>query len=233
MVTPAPSAAASPVAVEDVDVARDESLPGRLLTSRRFGLPITFSLNNVAGVHATSRMLQVDLCEECVSAIRIVRPAAVDCGLATRHPSADELAAAIEANPGLGAVGLGLSETHSGLSPGLFRDPVPGWIIRIPGDARPLDASAVDPDRCSIVSDGPTIELRGDLYAYLIVFSVDDELVILHATDAGIDGPSGARFLDRHQPGHPMLPSGAKWDTQSRIFWTGQQLLRIRHLAFK
>ena len=89
----------------------------------------------------------------------------------------------------------------------------------------------------TIEADGPAIELRGDLYAHLMLLDVGGELVVIHTTDAGFDAPTGAALLadtghGHPEPDHPRLPRGAVWDTPARIVWATDLLSTLRDLTF-
>jgi hypothetical protein len=132
----------------------------------------------------------------CVSDLRIIQPFGVDCGTPDAHPDSATLAAAILANHGMGIVhDRGLLQTPGVVPAGLFFEPYQGRVIEVIR-SRNLDPKATDPDRCRLLSEpgsgDPTIEIRGDLSATLILFDVGGELVIVRAGAAGYDGPTEA-----------------------------------------
>jgi len=132
----------------------------------------------------------------CVSDLRILRPFAVDCGTPDTHPDAAALAAAILANPGLGHIhDRGTLQTPDAVPTGLFLGTYSGRVLEIIR-SRNLDPKAIDPNGCRLLPEpgtsDPTIEIRGDMNATLILVDVGGELVVIRAGSAGYDGPTAA-----------------------------------------
>lgn len=125
----------------------------------------------------------------------ILRPATVSCDTPDSSPSVDELAAALLGNRGLKAVDLGRIEDDALLAGQVFAGPMRGRVIQVPGNARPFDPEVADPDACLLGFDAASgdrpVEIRGDMFAYLVLFEVGGELIVLRVDDAGYDGPSG------------------------------------------
>ena len=138
---PTPEATPTPrlenaTTVEDGPTSPEGGLPtGRLLTSREFGLPVTFWLagDGTKSAATSDRTISLTKCPGCISGIRIVHPATVACGTGDTHPRADQLAAAILSNPGLGAVDLGRAEDNSGLPVNLTQGRIVGRLVRTSG----------------------------------------------------------------------------------------------------
>jgi hypothetical protein len=132
----------------------------------------------------------------CLSDLRILRPFAVDCGTRDTHPDAAALAAAILANPGLGHIhDRGTLQTPEAVPTGLFLGTYSGRVLEIIR-SRNLDPKAIDPNGCRLLPEpgtgDPTIEIRGDMNATLILVDVGGELVVIRAGSAGYDGPTAA-----------------------------------------
>ena len=132
----------------------------------------------------------------CVSDLRFIRPFAVDCDTPDAHPDAATLAAAILARPGIGNVhDRGTLQTPGAVPPNLFFGTYQGRVLEIirSRDLAPNDA---DPDGCRLLAEpgtgDPTIEIRGDQSATLVLVDVNSELVVVRAAPAGYDGPTGA-----------------------------------------
>jgi hypothetical protein len=146
--------------------------------------------------HASSRAIMLAWETACVSDLRIIRPFAVDCGTPDAHPDAAALAAAILAKSGMGHVhDFGTLQTSGAVPPALFLRTYSGRVLEIIR-SRDLDPKATDPDGCRLLPEpgtgDPTIEIRGDMNATLILVDVGRELVVIRAGSAGYDGPTGA-----------------------------------------
>jgi hypothetical protein len=132
----------------------------------------------------------------CISDLRIIRPFAVDCGTPDTHPDAAALAAAILARPGIDNVhDRGTLQTPQAVPPGLFLGRYSGRVLEIIR-SRDLDPKAIDPNGCRLLPEpgtgDPTIEVRGDMNATLILVDVGGELVVIRAGSAGYDGRTAA-----------------------------------------
>lgn len=179
--------------------------PLQLLTSTEFGLPVSFWLREWSlyrgssdwcdAASTTDRSIVLTWAHQCDAAVRILRPATVSCDTPDSSPSVDELAAALLGNRGLKAVDLGRIEDDALLAGQVFAGPMRGRVIQVPGNARPFDPEVADPDACLLGFDAASgdrpVEIRGDMFAYLVLFEVGGELIVLRVDDAGYDGPSG------------------------------------------
>jgi hypothetical protein len=172
------------------------------LTGGPFGLPVSLWLDGFGGDDANASTQGSDFCTStvtgrtivlpwlagCVENLRILLPSSVSCGTASQSPDAWTLAAAILANPGLGALDLGSLASTDSLPPGFISGADDGWVIDVPGTVRPFDAAATDPDRCAI-DTATRLEVRGDTMARLILLDVGSQLVVIRL-GTGVDGPS-------------------------------------------
>ena len=132
----------------------------------------------------------------CVSDLRVLRPFAVDCGTPDTHPDAAALAAAILTRPGIDNVhDRGTLQTPEAVPTGLFLGTYSGRVLEIIR-SRNLDPKAIDPNGCRLLPEpgtgDPTIDIRGDMNATLILVDVGGELVVIRAGSAGYDGPTAA-----------------------------------------
>jgi len=84
--------------------------------------------------------------------------------------------------------------------PGLLADRYPARVIKIDG-SRAFDGTTTDPGHCRLLpepgSSDPTIELRGDIGAVLILLDVDGRLIVLRVADGGYDARTGAEAASR------------------------------------
>ena len=138
----------------------------------------------------------------CVDDLRFIRPWAVDCGSAGEHPDADALATAILAIPATsGSTDLGDLQSAGAVPPGMFADQYHGRVVEMLGYNPLFQAGAVNRDDCRLLpepgSDDPVIEIRRDLSALFVLLDVNGELIVIRASVAGYDGPSGAEAQSR------------------------------------
>jgi hypothetical protein len=120
----------------------------------------------------------------------------VDCGTPDAQPDATTLAAAILARPGIDNVhDRGTLQAPGAVPASLFLGTYRGRVLEIVR-SRDLDLKAVDPNGCRLLPEpgtgDPTIEIRGDQNALLVLIDIDGELVVVRAGSAGYDGPTGA-----------------------------------------
>jgi hypothetical protein len=214
--SPSPSVAASgsPVAVEDIG---DRGLiPDATYTSNRFRPRVTFKLpprgdwpeggrtdwcsplgSDAPVPYTSAGTIRLQYTPSCISDLRIIHPYAIDCGTADAHPDAAAFASAILARRIAGARDLGTLQS-AGVVPGnLLAGVYQGRVIRIDGSGRTIDSATDDPDHCRILpapnDQDPTIEIRGDLAALLVLIDVRGELVVLRvAPSGGYDGRTSA-----------------------------------------
>jgi hypothetical protein len=152
--------------------------------------------SDAARPYTSPRAIVLAWREGCVSDLRIIRPFDVDCGTPDAHPDGATLATAILARSGMGNVhDRGTLQTPGAIPASLFFGTYSGRVLEIIR-SRDLDPKATDPDGCRVLPDpgtrDPTIEIRGDQNATLILVDVGGELVIVRAGSAGYDGPTGA-----------------------------------------
>jgi hypothetical protein len=193
------------------DTGRGTLLALQTLASSRLAVPVSFWLDQFGGPSSHDTTGASDFCPAvvtdrsivlgwlmgCVGELQILVPAAIACGTADRHPTAEALAAAILARPGLDAHDLGPVGSSDVVPSGLLRGVDGGRVVDIPGTARAFVPADANPDACLIVSDHPDIEVRGDLAARLLLLDVGDELVIIRMAPGGYDGQSGAEAHSR------------------------------------
>jgi hypothetical protein len=190
-------------------------LSGRV-TSSGFTVPLSFridprakdaelgSTSDFCAAVATEREITLHwTIYACISELRILAPSAVSCGTGDTHPTAQVLAAAMLAKPGLDARDLGPVSSSSSLPPGLLRGGNTGRVIDVPGTGRPFVHHSVDPDGCLIEAGRWPIEVRGDIAARFVLLDVDGQLVIVRAAPGGYDGPSESIARNRGYAGDP------------------------------
>ena len=211
--TPSPSSQA-PTVFGDARALEDHvSLaPGPLYTSSRFRPTITFqttarTLGLPEGdiclpVASSSRSLVFAHPKGCVEDLRVIRPWAVDCASAGEHPDADTLANAILAIPATsGSTDLGDLQTGNAVRPGMFAETYHGRVIEMLGYAPLFAGDLDDRDHCRLLpepgSDDPVIEIRRDLSASFVLIDFNGELIVIRASTAGHDAPSGLDALSR------------------------------------
>lgn len=201
----------APVAIEDV--AEGEFRPDVTYTSRGFEPWITFRLRRsipntgtylIPSSRTSARTIVIEYRGRRGEEIRVTRPFAVDCGTPDEHPDAATLAAAILAKPGLANVrdlGTDPYRSESATSSNLIYGTYPKQVLKIDGTGRTFDARVSDPDQCRLLAEpgsgDPTIEIRGDMAALLILTDVGGELVVIRVSDRGYDAPTGAAFMTR------------------------------------
>ena len=149
----------------------------------------------------STRMIVLAHPKGCVADLRFIHPWAVDCGSAGDHPDAAALAAAILAIPATTpAVDLGDTRTRGDLPTGMFREPYPGRVVRMPGSG-PSVEDVADADRCALLPEpgthDPVIEIRRDIGARFVLLDVDGQLVVIRASSDGYDNASHAEAIAR------------------------------------
>ena len=176
------------------------------LTSSTFGVPIRFVLdpfgNNPANqlapgssdfcdARVSARAIVLPWLMGCVSDLRILLPEAVDCGIVDPPADAESVARRLVTHPNLGARDLGSLDDTTSLPEGFVTGAARGRVVDIPGNARPFDGDAVNPDGCVLRGD-PDIELRADMPQRLVLLDVGEQLVVLRVSGGGYDGASGS-----------------------------------------
>ena len=193
-----------------IEEAGNLSSVGRTYTSDRFLPQTTFDIGFPRGraevcvsPQTSERTIVLRHVRGCVQDVRIIRPFAVDCGLADSHPGADALTAAILRR--LGAAAREELDLAKLGKPAPVNTLVPWGLL--PGTehrrvietlrSRPFDAAATDLDGCRLLpepgSRDPVIEIRGDIYATFVFLDIDNELVVVRASVGGYDAVSGSR----------------------------------------
>ena len=204
----APPPIAESVAIEDLS----NLAAGTLYTSRLFEPSITFGVSpRTEGqpggdicipVDTSSRSIVLAHPKSCVGDLRLIRPWAVACGTAGDHPDADALAAAILAIPATtSSKDLGDLQAANAVPPGMFAERYHGRVVEMLGYG-PLFATDVDDrDHCRLLpepgTNDPVIEIRRDMSALFVLVDVNDELVVIRASEAGHDRASGAEAQSR------------------------------------
>jgi hypothetical protein len=123
----------------------------------------------------------------CAATLSIVQPWAVDCGTPDAHPDATTLAAALLADPGLGASDLGGPGSVGALLPGTLLGDVHGRVLKL---SRVGGGGAVAPPRgCRLLSApgnvAAPIDIPGDIDGPLVLLDVDGKLVVMLGTGVG------------------------------------------------
>jgi hypothetical protein len=207
-VTPSPTSTASPSAtpagptlapiseatpVEQLGPSRFSSpsqgfdIPGEvLLTSSRFGLPLTFQArawdtdvdppsSDWCWAQTSERAIVIPYRSACATELRILWPSEVDCGSGPVELTADGFAEAVLANSALGA------REHPALTQTVWAvsvlRPTAGRALFIRGTADPVSAS--NPDDCLIKSGDFRDELRADLETELLALDILGQLIVL------------------------------------------------------
>ena len=220
MSTPSPARSLdpyAPVAIEDV--TNGAFSPDVTYTSRRFEPWVTFRLEaGLGGMYFrpspdTSARSLVLPYRNGTGEIRLIRPYAVDCGTPDPHPDAATLAAAILTMPGMSNVrdlGTDPYQNEDAMSTNLVSGTYPKRVLLIDASSRPFEPGVSDPDRCRLLAEpggiDPTIEIRGDMTALLLLTDVGGELVVVRVSEQGYDAPSGAiRLREGYQSNADLL----------------------------
>ena len=194
--TPQPSRAATSATAMDFLTHLE---PGVTYSSELFQPRMTFKVNPRAPattsdewcmpVWTSSRLMVFSHAKSCQSQLRVMRPAAVDCGTPDAHPDADALAAAILANPAMAAaVDVGMLQTPGAVPDGMFGAEYHGRVVQI--QARLAPFAGAQP--CRLILDpgtmNPFLDITGDLSMRLVLIDVHGELLVVQA---GGDGSGG------------------------------------------
>lgn len=166
----------------------------------------------------SDRLLTFPYLMSCRTVLQFIRPWAVECGTPSAHPDAATLASAILANPRL--------QTQDRGTPA---DAVPGWgLSAYPGRAlyvagtHGFDWTVADPAGCRLLpepgSGDPEIAIRDDLGTSLLLYDIDDELLIVRL---------GSDF----DPTNPTLPERFA-NTGVDAEWLTTMLATVRDVAF-
>jgi len=181
------------VTLESIEV--DDELPGdRLVTSDRFGLPVTFWFE--ADEWCTPRTgrgwIALTVAYSCSDSLTILGPSAIACGSGPAPTTSDALATRLLARPDLGARDRGAVADDPTLPKGFFEHPMRGRIIDVYGAAPSV--ATIDLHGCIIRAGDTTMEIRRDHPVRLVALDTHDGLVIL----ALMTGPSrdvGGRWV--------------------------------------
>ena len=189
---------AQAVRLEDRGAARDDTIapPERVLTSRRFAPRIALRVGDGTPLGSefcigptSDRTIVLRHVHACRDEVRIVRPAAVDCGGLDPTPDAASFVTAMLERPGLGAVDLG-GLADGGIPASLFHEPYDGRVIDIPGTGQVEDSD--DPGSCRLLAGPPegneNVAVRRDVKARLVVLDIGGEMIVVMAV---LDGRGG------------------------------------------
>ena len=217
---PTPSVDPSVLTLESIG-ANDDLPVDRLLTSDRFGIPVTFwveGYDDQTGKRASDwcapltsrREIALRTKFACTNGVSIILPRAIDCGAGPTPTTSGDLVARLRAKPALHARDRGAVAGNALFIDGdPFAAPVHGHIIDI--DAGAPESSKLDPDGCSIRADHTDIVVRRDHPMRIIAVDTADGLVLIVGVDhshhlgkaVGPPGDVGLGMLHDIQFGSP------------------------------